>query len=72
MSTGVKIICSWVLALGAGLLLRSLLPELKGILLRGKATHFLGYNRVAFWGCILAGVVATVVLLIKSTAGGRR
>jgi hypothetical protein len=72
MSTSVRIIYSWVVALGTGLLLRRLLPERRFVIIRGKVPHIISFNRFAFWGCILAGVVATVALLVKSMAGGRR
>jgi hypothetical protein len=72
MSTSVRIISTWVAAFGAGFLLKRLLPEFKGVLVRGRVPHFIGYNGIAFWACMLAGLVATAAILVKSMGGGRR
>jgi hypothetical protein len=68
MTVGSK---AWIaLAIGSvtGLLLRATLPSDRGGLsfLWGGTFHVVPINRVAFWLCIVAAVVAAVVLAAKS------
>jgi hypothetical protein len=60
--------CSmWLGALLLGTALRQVLPHTKGIVLTHRSTgHYLPFDRLAFWSCLLAAGVATLVLLVKA------
>jgi hypothetical protein len=67
MHAGTKIavgMCGMVLV---GSVLRATLPHFSGItIMRKGQTFLLPLNRVAFWACAMAAVVAGAVLVIRA------
>ncbi|MGH9455109.1 MAG: hypothetical protein ACRD2O_14190 [Terriglobia bacterium] len=67
MHTGGKIVLTLCGLLAMGLVMRATLPHISGLVVMRKGqTFLLPFNRIAFWVCVIAGVVASGVVMIRA------
>ena len=69
MQSGIKVASIWSAGLLLGLALRRFLPALPGVFMMRKAGGIvLPLNRVAFWFCLVIGLVTGVVVMVRAMA----
>ena len=67
MRTILKLFCVWFVSVLLAFFSRHFLPQSKGLALtHGGIGHFVPYNRLAFWTCVLVAGVTTFFFLAKA------